>query len=75
MKLLLFVGEQLLDSVDVGSGGLSTLHVQVIKESMQALIKKHKHTLTASDLPPRFCLEGVPSRVNGFQSMKDQFSI
>ena len=41
---------------------------------MHGLLQQHLHDLTASDLPPQFYVEGVPSQINGFQSLKDKYA-
>ena len=72
MKLLLYLGEQLVDEAPVYVFGLPKLQGQMIREAMRDLLTKHKKHLAASDLPPSFFLEGVSSRINGFHSLKDQ---
>jgi hypothetical protein len=48
--------------------------MQLIRVAMHGLLQQHLHDLTASDLPPQFYVEGVPSQINGFQSLKNKYA-
>ena len=75
MRLLLYKGEQLIDSADVPFASQPKFQGQLIKETIQRLLQRNKQSFAASDEPPRFYLEGVPSKVNTFQSLKDKYAI
>jgi hypothetical protein len=71
----MYVGKRLIDSVDVSLTSHPKLQGQLICDTMQLLLQKHKEDLASSDQHPNFFLEGVPSLINHFQSLKDQYII
>ena len=75
MRLCIYLGDQLLEAVHLSVFGLRLLQTQMAGEAMRDLIKKHKQYLTTSKLQPSIVLEGVPSQINGFQSLKDKYIV
>lgn len=69
MRLLIYLDGQLLDSADLSVTGSTSLRLQRIRELMQQLLDKHKRRITSSGQDPVFYLDGVPSSINGFQSL------
>ena len=70
----MYVGEKLMDSVDVSTDACPQFQGKLIRVAMHGLLQNHLYDLTSSDLPPQFYLEGVPSQINGFQSLKDKYA-
>ena len=71
----MYVDEHLVDSAEVSPNCPAEWQSQLIKDAMQHLLQKHKEALAATDQRPHFFLEGVPSRINHFQSLKDQYGV
>jgi hypothetical protein len=71
----MYLDETLIDSVDISTIVHPQVQGQLIREGMHRLLQKHKQNLESCDLTPQFYLEGVPSQVNSFQSMKDRYMI
>jgi hypothetical protein len=70
----MYLGEHLIDSVDVSVVGHARLHGQIIKDTMQQLLKKHKKDLSSADQHPTSYLEGVLSHINEFRSLMNHNS-
>jgi hypothetical protein len=71
----MYLDEELIDSVEISTTVHPQFQGKLIKEAMHRLLQKHKQNLESCDLSPQFYLEGVPSQVNSFQSIKDRYMI
>jgi hypothetical protein len=72
MKLLLYLGDQLIDAKEVSVIGVAQHKRRHIQEQMKHLLTLHKAKLEDSLMSPTFFLEGVPSRINGFVALSKQ---
>jgi hypothetical protein len=70
----MYLGEHCIDSEDISVIVHPKVQGQLIQDRIQQLLQKHKYSLAATDIQPTFFLEGVPSFINGFQSLMQQLT-
>ena len=70
MQLLMYLEEELIDTVKVTRVGSAAFWSYCIQGDMQALAKKHQPLIEASGGRPAFLLSGVPSSMNHFQPLR-----
>ena len=70
MRLQMYLGDELVDSVAVTLIGPPSSNQRCLQEEISDLLNKHKKKLSNSSTNPTFVLEGVPSSINHFQSLR-----